>query len=552
LGGNNPYKKMKYCIPTLKQTAIIASLFISGALMAQGLRTSGHDMVDESGNKVLLQGVGLGNWMLPEGYMWKFREGGDRPRNIEKVVQELIGADSAAVFWREFRKFYITEADIQRIAALGFNSVRPALNARLFVTEDENPVFTEEGFVLLDSLIAWCTRYRVYVIIDMHGAPGGQTGANIDDSFDDMPRLFMDTKNQDLLVTLWTKIAMRYKDEPYVAAYDLLNEPLPENTGSAAVYKHLAEPLYKRITKAIRAVDTTHMITVEGVNWANDWSIFTGPFDDNMFYQFHYYCWNTPDNLNDIGHFIEYRKKFNTPVWVGETGEQDKPIYWGTTQYFEANNIGWSFWPWKKMDTENTPYSISLPDNWDQVVAYTGKGPKPSREIAQQAFNELIENIKLANCTYFPDVVNAIFRRVPARVEAENYGHLGFNVSYAVSDTALRSPQYRPHEPVLITAFDADDTNNPGQFIKLNGKEWVTYDINSQSDQTLHGTIRINPSGSNAVVLLSLNGEQYTCSPSAAGWQEIPIAGWKFLKGVNRLRVLAAHAEVGIDYIEFR
>src|SRR5262249_42214598 len=153
-------------------------------------------------------------------------------RRIEKLVSDLIGPEEASRFWTEFRKQYITHADIRRIAELGFNSVRPALNARLFLTEGEHPVFVEEGFALLDSLVAWCKEEKVYIIIDMHAAPGGQTGQNIDDSANDQPALFQDKKNQDRLVDLWVKIASRYKDEPTVAAYDLLNEPLPERTGA--------------------------------------------------------------------------------------------------------------------------------------------------------------------------------------------------------------------------------------------------------------------------------------------------------------------------------
>ena len=203
------------------------------------LHTEGQNIVNETGEKIYLKGVGLGNWLLPEGYMWKFGADGDRPRKIEKIVSNLLGTEKAIEFWKEFRKNYITEADIQRIAELGFNSVRPALNSRLFVTEGENPEFIDEGFLLMDSLITWCKKHKVYVIIDIHGAPGGQTGQNIDDSPNNKPELFMYKKNQDLLVELWLKIAEKYKNEPTVAAYNLINEPLPENTGAAEKYKHL-------------------------------------------------------------------------------------------------------------------------------------------------------------------------------------------------------------------------------------------------------------------------------------------------------------------------
>jgi len=275
------------------------------------LRTAGKYMVNESGEKIYLKGVGLGNWLLPEGYMWKFGAQGDRPRRIEKVVEDLIGKEKAERFWREYRRRYITEADIKRIAELGFNSVRPALNARLLLAEGENPVYLEEGFRLIDSLIAWGKKYGIYVILDMHGAPGGQTGANIDDSLNNTPGLFMDAGNQDRLVDLWVTLARRYKDEPAVAAYDLLNEPLPIQSGAAARYKHLLVPLYKRITAEIRKVDQKHMITLEGFDWSNDWSLFDAPFDRNVFYQFHYYCRARPDRLYDIGRYIKSKRLLN-------------------------------------------------------------------------------------------------------------------------------------------------------------------------------------------------------------------------------------------------
>src|SRR5205085_12311760 len=182
--------------------------------------------------------------------------------------------------------------ELQRISELGFNCVRPALNARLFLTEGESPKYLPHGFELVDNLISWCRRYRVYVILDMHAAPGGQTGQNIDDGIDDEPRLFSEPKSQDRLVELWVKLATRYKDEPIVAGYDLLNEPLPERTGAAPKYKAKLESLYKRINEAIRQIDKKHMITLEGADWANDWSVFGRRFDSNLFYQFHYYGWD--------------------------------------------------------------------------------------------------------------------------------------------------------------------------------------------------------------------------------------------------------------------
>jgi len=65
-----------------------------------------------------------------------------------------------------------------------------------------------------------------------------------------------------------------------------------------------------------------HMIVVEGADWSNDWSVFSKPFDANLVYQFHYYCWDNPTTLKGIDTYLNYRKQFNAPVWVGETGER--------------------------------------------------------------------------------------------------------------------------------------------------------------------------------------------------------------------------------------
>ena len=517
------------------------------------LHTSGQDIVNESGQTIFLRGVGLGNWMLPEGYMWKFGANGDRPRKIENLISNLIGSEKANDFWRAYRKNYITEDDIRRIAELGFNSVRPALNSRLFLTEGENPVYVEEGFQLLDSLVSWCKKYNLYVIIDMHGAPGGQTGTNIDDSPNNLPELFIEKKFRDQLVDLWVKIAGRYKDEPVVAAYDLLNEPLPANSGAADKYKHGLEPLYKRITTAIRKVDPKHMITLEGFNWSNDWSCFAKPFDGNVFYQFHYYCWARPDLLQDINYFLQKRRELNTPIWVGETGEKGNTIYWATTQLFEKNNIGFSFWPWKKMDTQNTPYSINKPENWDLIAGFSAGGAKPNIAIAEKALNDLLENVKISNCLYFEDVCNAILTRVPAKIEAENFGHDGFNRSYFVSDTSNKSKFYRKGEPVKINV----DSKNEDQFwseqsIELQPSEWVAYTFESLTASKYKLTFRASATFKSVKLAIVINNKIKNIDVTNTEFNELSVGRYKLEKGKNRIKVMVKSGVLKLDWLMFK
>ena len=519
------------------------------------LHAHGQDIVDENGAKVLLRGVGLGNWLLPEGYMWRFGNEGDRPRKIEKIISDLVGPSEAARFWKDYRQTYITEADIQRIAELGFNAVRPALNARLFLSEGEKPVYLNEGFEILDNLVGWCRKAGVYVIIDMHAAPGGQTGANIDDSARDQPELFAVKTNQNRLLDLWVKIASLYKDEPTVAAYDLLNEPLPKRTGALDRYKELLEPLYQRLTHAIRTVDQRHMITLEGGDWANDWTVFSQCFDNNLVYQFHYYCWDRPNNLKSIGQYLANRRRLGAPIWCGETGEKDNAIYWGTTDYFEANNVGWSFWPWKKMETRNTPYSIKTPAGWDQIAAYSrGGGSKPSLEIAQKALDELLQNIRLENCVFCPDVVNALFRRVPGRVEAENYGHEGPGRYYSVKNYSQKSKNKRTSEavPVELTENEGGRRGRSEQAIRLAVDEWTTYTVNSLEARPYAAVVRVKAENAPVSLRLSVGNSSQQIAVSDLNWTEMPLQPVTFVKGVNQVKLAVEKGAVLVDWMQFQ
>ncbi|MDP4209291.1 MAG: cellulase family glycosylhydrolase [Bacteroidota bacterium] len=521
-----------------------------GASAQSFLHTEGQNIVNEQGKRVLLQGVGLGNWMLPEGYMWKFGEHGDRPRKIEKIVADHIGQEKADKFWKAFRRNYITEADIKRIAELGFNSVRPALNARLFLTEGENNQFVDEGFELLDNLIKWCKKYHLYVIVDMHGAPGGQTGQNIDDSPNNKPELFSDPKNEDLLVKLWVKIAEKYKDEPTVAAYDLLNEPLPERTGAAEQYKDRLVPMYQKLIAAIRTVDKKHMFTLEGYNWANNWSVFNKALDSNMFFQFHYYCWDRPDNLNDISNYLKKQQQLNTPVWVGETGEKNNAIYFATTQYFEKHNIGWSFWPWKKMDTQNTPYSIKSPDGWKEIAAYSRNGKDITATDAEKIFNQLLENIKLENCVYFPDVVNSLFRCAPLKLEAENYGHDGYLKSYFVKDTLAMSAHYRKKEPVKVVVINNDEHSLiSGQVVELGAGEWTAYKIKSTKKAEYNVSLQLKAIDSPSSITVVINGKSTNLKVEQTEYSELKLNPQAFKQGENDIKVEVKTGRIGFDWI---
>jgi hypothetical protein len=135
------------------------------------------------------------------------------------------------------------------------------------------------------------------------------------------------------------------------------------------------------------------------------------------------------------------------------------------------------------MDTVNTPYSIKRPRDWDGVAAYSRGEAKPTKEAAQRAFDELLRNIRLENCVYHPEVVNAMLRRAPGRIEAENYGHRGRNVSYAVKNSAQHSAFYRTAEPVTIKLGGEQRRRSEPLFSQpTKWTAWIASDQSGQCD----------------------------------------------------------------------
>ncbi len=378
------------------------------------LQADGRRIVNGDGEEVLLMGWGLGNWLLCEGYMW-LSEGSerfDRPRRIEAVLEELAGKPFAQKFWKAFRDQYVTEGDIQMMAEMGYNSVRIPLNARLFIREGPGIQFAEEGFALLDRVIDWCETHGIYAFIDLHGAPGGQTGANIDDSIDDHCRLFADQEQFDKGVALWEKIASRYADRWIVGGYDLLNEPIRpvrfEGDPPLEQYIPRLKAFYEQCIERIRIHDKRHLITLEGRRWATELDIFDHVYDPQMVIHFHRYgC--APDSAA-FAEYIALSEKLNVPLWLGETGENTKEWFSAMIPLAAGLNIGVNMWPWKKMSCENSPCSITPPEDWREIIAYADGGAHPGYEKAQKILNEYLRNMLIEHCSINESITANVFR----------------------------------------------------------------------------------------------------------------------------------------------
>jgi endoglucanase len=366
---------------------------------AQFAHTDHKQIVDAAGKPLFLRATNLGNWLVPEGYMWLFQDGPQSPSEIRALVFELLGPEGSAAFWQKYRENHVTREDIAFLHHAGFNAIRVPLHYSLFESDDA------EGFKLLDRLIAWSRAEGLYVLLDMHAAPGGQTGANIDDGAG-YPWLYQSPKEQEHLSAIWRRLATHYRDEPAVLGYDLLNEPIPHFPRLAPL-NSLLEPVYKKLAGEIRKADAHHILFLGGAQWDSNFSVFGKPFDANVVYTFHKY-WTAPDE-SVIRQYIDFRDRYDVPIWMGESGENTDDWIAQFVKVLEKNNIGWAFWPYKKMEKPSAVVSIIPPADWGKIVEFA-KLPRgtahveqrlkarPEQETITRAFSELLENVRLEKC----------------------------------------------------------------------------------------------------------------------------------------------------------
>ncbi len=361
------------------------------------IHADGTRLVDGSGENFAIKGINLGNWLVPEGYMFKFKHALS-PTEIAGVVETLVGPDQASRFWTEFRDVYVAKEDIDFIKAAGFNTVRVPLNWRLFVepgARASDDKFDGPGWALLDRLVQWCKEDGLRVIVDLHAAPGGQTGVNHDDGTG-FPLTFYVPRYRDQTIALWRQLAEHYRGETAILGYDLLNEPISPYNDVDYLDPQL-EPLYRDIVAAIRAVDRSHVVLLAGAQWSTNFSVFGRPFDSNAIYEYHKFWANpTRDALQD---YLDFSNRWNVPVMIGETGEYTNSWNEKFRKLHERFNIGWCFWTYKNLDTSTSVVSIQKPAGWDLVaeVGSADSGAAPSRQQAQTILDAYLEAAKLKN-----------------------------------------------------------------------------------------------------------------------------------------------------------
>jgi endoglucanase len=362
------------------------------------LHQQGTKIVDERGTEVRLRGVNLGGWLLWEG--WIFGKGMlTSETTILARLEKAVGSQQTEEFRSQVYDNFIAEADIQKIAQAGFNVVRVPLNHRLFQGDN--------GWKLLDRMLRWCENYKVYVILDLHAVPGGQSKLGMADPGDARHLVWVSEENQTKTVAIWKAIAARYRNRKIIAGYDLVNEPEPPS-GDDLVR------LYQRIIRAVRAEDPDHLIILEGRKQASDFSMFDKPLCENQAFSFHMYTWFGDDRKKKLAAYQAFARKENTPLWVGEFGENSYEMIRSTVEMYDRcpELNGWVYWTWKKAPTKYPGLVvIRVPEDWQTVMTWVGSllGSQPPQPATIRAgMKEFIEAMKLKSCDYDKRMAKAL------------------------------------------------------------------------------------------------------------------------------------------------
>ncbi|MBN1407621.1 MAG: cellulase family glycosylhydrolase, partial [Calditrichaceae bacterium] len=230
------------------------------AVKEHWLKVSGDKIINQKGEPVILRGFGLGGMLHMENFINGY------PANEEAVregMREILGEKKYNLFFDHFYENYFTEPDAEYIHNLGLNLIRIPIHYRQFEDDMHPRVIKEDAFKHLDRVIELCAKYQIYTIIDLHALPGFQNQHWHCDNPTHIAFFWQHKDFQDRAVHLWEIIANRYKDQSWLAGYDLINEPAEPAGEKVFLY-------YKRLRDAVLKIDPNHILFLEGNTYSTE------------------------------------------------------------------------------------------------------------------------------------------------------------------------------------------------------------------------------------------------------------------------------------------
>ncbi len=381
--------------------------------------------VTESGKPIVLEGCNLGNWFLLEMWMMEMDKEVHDQHEFEGVLTQRFGREKKDVLMEMYRANWITERDFPIIRSFGFNVVRLPFHYSLLMDDEHPMVLKPDAFRWLDAAVDMAAKNGLYTILDLHGAPGGQsldhttgwTGQN---------KLWRNGDYQRQTVWLWKQLAEHYKDRPAVAAYDLINEPFgdgkPDNHEPALV--KLTDDIYK----AVREIDTRHIIILNGTT--RGVGCYGNPADhgwQNVMFAEHYYpgvLASSPTleaHRNLLSRDLPYNerlfKQMGVPLLIGEFNVVFRFLGGATLmrQYYDLYaSKGWWATMWSYKLVKKADGGIQHP--WYMV---TNLKRMPAVSIRTSSYEEILELFRwFGSMEYltFEPLRSAMTTNDPARI----------------------------------------------------------------------------------------------------------------------------------------
>lgn len=309
------------------------------------------------GETVYLRGVNLGSYFVTEAWMTRLMTSADY-KTRTKILLSRFGEEKTLALWEEWRNNWFSDDDFKLLKEMGANVIRlpiTYMNVDFNAIYDYNLAAYEYDFSEIDEFVEKAASYGIYTILDLHGAYGSQNGADHSGESKVPTDFYSNEEMMQLTVDLWRAMADHFKDNPAVAAYDILNEPGEHKEGGGTMTttrKHW--DFMDRLYDAIREVDTDHVVVFESCWDAGNLPMPSEYGWENCMYSFHHYSGKNgsdPTAHNDsVKNKMEAiaARNFGVPIQMGEfTCYANKQQWEYTLNYFNEHGIHWCNWTYK-------------------------------------------------------------------------------------------------------------------------------------------------------------------------------------------------------------
>ncbi|MBE6821258.1 MAG: glycoside hydrolase family 5 protein [Ruminococcaceae bacterium] len=346
------------------------------------LRAEDGGFISECGAPTVLRGINLNDDLF-----WYKKDGLDessKTADVFAALEERFGRYGTRQLAQKYNEGFITASDIKKIAKLGANCVRIPLRYK-FLFSKEN-CKGDIDFDRLDYIIEKCRKAGLYVILDLHSAPGFQ---NTDSACgkNEESVLFSSSKEgfeaRNATVRLWTQIAAHYKDEPAVAAYDLLNRPL-NRIARWEESLDMLHKFYRRLLKAIRNVDEKHIIIFEAAGAPHTLPSPEKFKGENIAYGIYSHC-NTTFEIQALVNGIKKFKESGIPFVICKLRAEENLA--SSLEAMNDNGISWLAGDYKGSGLKSAfLYGGSVPEADLTFDSYDVIGEKWSKPLATKNF----------------------------------------------------------------------------------------------------------------------------------------------------------------------